>query len=104
MSYTLCCKSLRMSRCIVSHGLEETADRFLVERRDASVLRDQLLFFWRKQLSKRRRAPARQHKRCIYPLLFERRHIAKIKRVCSQLIVFLSPPTHPKKYSKLCLI
>ena len=44
MSYTLCCKSLRLSRCIVSHGLEETADRFLVKRSDASVLSHKPIF------------------------------------------------------------
>lgn len=38
MSYTLCCKSLRMSRCIVSHGLQKARDRLLVEWSDSSEL------------------------------------------------------------------
>ena len=58
MSYTLCCKSLRLSRCIVSHGLEETADRFLVERRDASELFDQDILRLSKRVMGHRRAHA----------------------------------------------
>ena len=104
MLYMLCYKLLPMTSSVVSHGLQKTTNRLLVERRDASVLLDQLLFFWRKQLPKRRRTPASQHKRRIYTTLFKCRHITKVERIRPQFIVFLSTPTHPEKHSKLCLI
>ena len=104
MSYTLCYKLLPLPGSIVGHGFEESADSFLVSWRDGSVLCDQRFLFGGKKLSKRCRTPARQHKRCIYPTFLKCRHISKVERVRAQLIVFLSPPTHPKAYSKLCLI
>lgn len=104
MPRMLCYKLIPMTGSVVSHGLQETTYRLLVERRDASVLRDQILFFWSKHLTKWRGAPTSQHKRRIYTTDFKCRHIAKVERVRPQLIVFLSPPTHPKKRSKLCLI
>ena len=104
MSYMLCDKLSPLAGRIVSHGLQETTDRFLVEWRDASVLLDQLLFFWRKQLPKRRGTPASQNKRRIYTAFFKCRHIAKVKRIRPQFVVLLSPPTHPQKRSKFRLI
>ena len=104
MPHMLCYKLIPMTGGVIGHGLQETTNRLLIEWRDASVLLNQLLFFWRKQLPKRRGTPASQHKRCIYTELFKCRHIAKVERIRPQLIVFLSPPTHPKKRSKLCLI
>ena len=104
MSYMLCDKLSPLAGRIVSHGLQETTDRFLVEWRDASVLLDQPLFFWREHLPKWCGTTASQHKRSIYTALFKCRHIAQVKRIRPQFIVFLSPPTHPKKHSKLCLI
>ena len=104
MSYMLCSRLISITGSVICHGLQETSDRFLIEWRDASVLLDQLLFFWRKQLPERRGTPASQHKRRIYTAFFQCRHIAKVKRIRPQLIVLLSPPTHSKKRSKLCLI
>ena len=44
MSYTLCYKLIPLSSGIVSHGFEESTDRFLVSCSDASVLPDQQVF------------------------------------------------------------
>lgn len=55
MSYTLCCRLIRIASCIVSHGLQETSDRFLVEWRDASVLLNEaILNFGKRVLGKSR--------------------------------------------------
>ena len=104
MSYMLCYKLIPLSIGIVRHGFEESTNRFLVPWCDASVLLDQLLFFWSKHLPERRGTPACQHKSRIDTAFFKCCHIAKVDRVRPQLVVFLSPPTHPKKRSKLCLI
>lgn len=104
MSYTICYRLIPLAGRIVCHGLQKSTDRFLVECRDASVLLDQFLFFWRKQLSKRRGTPASQNKRRIYTAFLKCRHIAKVKRIRPQFVVLLSPPTHPKKRSKFRLI
>ena len=103
MPHMLCYKLIPVTGSVVCHGLQETTYRLLVEWRDTPVLRDQLLFLRSKHLTKRCGTPASQHERRIYTTFFKRRHIAKIDRVRSQLIVFLSPPTHPKKPPKLCL-
>jgi len=92
-----------MARSVIGHGLQKTTYGFLIEWFDASVLRNQLLFFWSKHLSERSRTPPRQNKRRIYATLFKRRHIAKVERTRSQFVVFLSPPTYPKKHTKLGL-
>lgn len=104
MSHMLCYKLIPRADGVVCHGLQETTNRFLVERSNASVLRNQFLFIWRKQLSERRRTAACQHEGCIHTTFFQCRHIPKVERTSSQFIVFLGSPTYPKKHAKLCLI
>ena len=104
MSYMRCYKLIPVTGGIVCHGLQETPDSFLVEWCDASVLRNQFLFFRRKQLPERRRTAACQHEGRIYTTFFQCCHIPKVERTSSQFIVFLGSPTYPKKHSKLRLI
>ena len=55
MSYMLCDKLSPLAGSIVSHGLQETTDRFLVEWRDASVLLNQPILNFGKRLVRQRR-------------------------------------------------
>ena len=96
MTHMLCYKLILMTFGIICHGLQETPNRLLVEGRNASVLLNKPLFFWREELSQWRRTSASQHKCSIYTALFECRHIAKIERISPEFIVFLSSPADPK--------
>lgn len=104
MSYTLYCKSLRMSRCIVSHGLEETADCFLVERRDASELFDQDILHLSERVVGHGRAHAVENVRNVETDLagsfaqIRRRRIAS-----SRLIVCLGALGNSESFSNLVL-
>jgi len=96
MSCLRCCCLVLVPDGVIGHRLQKTTNRLLIEGGDASVLLDQSLFLWRKQLRQWRRTSASQHKCSIYAALFKRRHIAKVERICSEFIVFLSSTTDPK--------
>ncbi len=104
MRYMLCDKLILSPCCIVGHCFEDPANSLLIVFGDASVLMDQVFFGGGKHLSERRRAPARQHVRCIDITHLERRHVSKVEGVCAQFIIFLGAPTDAQELSKLCLI
>lgn len=103
MSHILCHKLIPMAGGIVSHCFQKAAYSFLVIPRDTSELSNQLLFGRGKQLPKRRSTPSSQHISRVDPMFFKSRHIAKVERVCTQLIVLLCPATDREKRSEFCL-
>ena len=50
MSHLLCYRLTPVASSIIGHGLQETTYRFLVERRDASELGDQPIFYLSKRI------------------------------------------------------
>ena len=104
MSYMLCYKLIPMASSIVSHGFQESTDRFLVTWRDASVLRNQQVLHLGKSFIRQRCADAIDDIAHIKPELGGRHIQVGRRRIAgTRLIVSLCPFRHTHFLSELIL-
>lgn len=104
MSYMLCDKLSPLADGIVSHGLQETTDRFLIEWRDASVLLNKPILNFGKCIVGKSRSHAVENVRDVETDLA--RSFAQIRRrriASSRLIVCLGPLSNSECFSNLVL-
>ena len=104
MTHMVCNGLIPMTFGVVSHGLQEAADRFLVERRDASELFDQDIFHLIERVMGKSRAHAVENVRDVETDLAG--SFAQIRRRCiasSRLIVCLGALGNSESFSNLIL-
>ena len=104
MSYMLCYRLSTRPDGIVCHGFQETANGFLVERRDASVLHHKPIFDFGKCVMRQGRSDAVENVRNVEAYLT--RGLTQVRRcriAGARLVVCLRPLGNSKCFSHLVL-
>ncbi|MNH00459.1 hypothetical protein D3C79_596510 [compost metagenome] len=103
MSYVLCCRSRPITSGIISHGLQKTDDRFLVEGSDASVLVNYSSLDFGE--SRAKRPLAGQNVRGVNTICLECHDVFEIKSTdCrAQFVIFLRTTTDAEKRAEVGL-